>query len=273
MPTALNSAPPSDERPPHNKMKISIITATYNSEATIADTIHSIDTQTYGDIEHIIIDGLSSDATLAIVNSSKAPWRQVFCEADQGLYDAMNKGIARASGDLIGILNSDDLYVDGDVLDKVACLFADPNTDACYADLVYVDKLDTSKIVRYWKSSPYQNGLFQTGWMPPHPTFFVRRSVYERFGTFDLNYKLAADVELLMRFIAKEQIRTVYLPEILVKMRIGGATNKSITNILKQNLEIRSAAIKNGFRLSPLFLVNKLLVKVPQFFSRPEGAL
>jgi len=254
-------------------MKISIITATYNSESTICDTLRSIDSQTYKNIEHIIVDGLSHDKTIDLLNRQKTSWRHIRSEADRGLYDAMNKGIMLATGDVIGILNSDDMYVNVSVLEKVAALFMDTTIDACYADLVYVEKDDTSKIVRYWKSNPYQEGLFEKGWMPPHPTFFVRRNVYERYGLFDLDFKLAADVELLMRFIAKHQIKTAYLPEILVKMRMGGATNKCFANIVKQNLEIRTAARKNSLQLSPMFIVNKLFAKSFQFCKRPEYSL
>jgi len=254
-------------------MKISIITATYNSESTICDTLWSIDSQTYNNIEHIIVDGLSRDKTIELLNRDQTPWRHIRSEADGGLYDAMNKGIRLASGDVIGILNSDDMYVDECVLEKVAALFADPAIDACYADLVYVEKDNTSKIVRYWKSTPYRSGLFERGWMPPHPTFFVRREIYEKFGLFDLDFKLAADVELLMRFIAKHRINTVYLPEILVKMRMGGATNKCFANIVRQNMEIRAAARKNSLQLSPMFLVSKLFTKSVQFYKRPEQCL
>lgn len=250
-------------------MKISILTVTYNSAATVADTLKSVDSQTYPDIEHIIVDGLSKDDTLMIVEKSPTPWRKVLSESDNGLYDAMNKGISLATGDVIGILNSDDLYASPDVLSKVSEFFTDPTVDACYSDLVYVDKSNTDKIIRYWKSSPYRKGLFEKGWMPPHPTFFVRREVYKQYGIFDLNFKIAADVELLMRFIAKHQINTAYLPEVTIKMRMGGTTNKCLANILKQNVEIGHAAQKNGLRLSPLFLLHKLSVKLPQFYRRP----
>lgn len=249
-------------------MKISIITVCYNAAETIQVCLNSVSTQSYHDIEHIIIDGASTDATLKNVHqiSSHA---SIISEPDNGIYDAMNKGILSATGEIIGILNADDLYAHSHVLEDIIKLFQDTSVDACFGDLVYVNRQKTDQIIRYWKSKPYHSGLFEKGWMPPHPTFFVRRKIYNQLGLFDLNFNIAADVELLMRFIAKHKIKTAYLPQILVKMRVGGTTNKSWTNIIKQNLEIYKAAHKNGLKLSPFFILYKFLDKITQFYKRP----
>src|SRR5438309_625440 len=176
-------------------MKISIVTVCFNAESTIRDTVRSISEQSHAEVEHLVIDGKSTDDTLSIVHAcgSKVELR-VVSEPDSGIYDAMNKGIALATGDIVGFLNSDDFYASNDVLTTVARVMADPEVDACFGDLCYVRKIDTRWVVRYWRSSPYYSGLFERGWCPPHPTFFVRREVYRRFGGFDLRYKLAAGV-------------------------------------------------------------------------------
>jgi glycosyltransferase involved in cell wall biosynthesis len=251
-------------------MKISIITVCCNSEATIEDTILSVLSQSYDNIEYILVDGASSDATLSIIKRYSRKISHIISEPDNGTYDAMNKGISIASGDVIGILNSDDIYYKETVLEKVVSAFADPEVDACFADLVYVDKDNTSRIIRTWKSAKYYEGLFQTGWIPPHPTFYVRKHVYERYGLFDPGYVLAADYEIMTRFMARHKIKTVYIPEILIKMRIGGTTNKSISNIVKQNMEIYRAAKKNGIELSLFFLFHKLYNRSMQFLLPRE---
>ena len=218
-------------------MKISVITVCYNSASTIGDTINSIASQYYADKEYIVVDGNSSDATMDIVRASSCVSHFV-SERDRGIYDAMNKGFSLATGDVIGTLNSDDFYINSNVLSEVENIFEDETVDACFADLLYVDQLDTNRIVRYWQSRPYRSGLFKNGWMPAHPTFFVRKRVYEQYGLFDLKYKIAADFELLFRLIEVNKIKTVYLPKVLIKMRMGGTTNKSIHNIKTQNREI-----------------------------------
>lgn len=218
-------------------MKISIITVCYNSAETIESTLKSVSSQDYPDIEYILVDGGSTDATLDIVKRYKNVSILV-SEPDEGIYDAMNKGIGLATGDVIGTLNADDFYVGNSVVSDVAKIFKDNTVDACFADLVYVNQNNTDKIVRYWKSKSYQPGLFKKGWVPAHPTFFVKKSVYEKFGVFDLEYKIAADFELLFRLIETNKIRTVYLPKVIVKMRLGGTTNKNIKNIRIQNTEI-----------------------------------
>ena len=255
-------------------MKISIITACYNAQHTVAETISSVLNQTYQDVEYLIIDGGSSDQTVSIIKSHPQFGQVSYfvSEPDKGVYDAMNKGILIASGDIIGFLNADDVYFDDSVLDQVAQVFSDPTIDACYADLIYVKQFDSTKTVRYWKSNDYHSGLFEKGWMPAHPTIFVRRSVYEKYGTFDLQFKVQADFELTMRFLRVHQIRTLYVPKIWVKMRMGGISNRSLIGSLFSNIESFKACKKNGLQIpiAPLFILRKILSRLPQFFARPK---
>jgi glycosyltransferase involved in cell wall biosynthesis len=251
-------------------MKISIVTVCYNAEKTIGDTVRSVSEQSHAEVEHLVIDGESTDNTLSIVDTcgSKVGLR-ILSEPDGGIYDAMNKGIALATGEVVGFLNSDDFYASNDVLTTVARVMANPEVDACFGDLCYVRKADTRWVVRYWRSSPYCSGLFERGWCPPHPTFFVRREVYRRLGGFDLRYKLAADVELMMRFLEKHKVRTQYIQRTLVTMRLGGVGNRSMSNIRKQNREVLEALRKNGLRASPLlFYGHKLIARGKQFVMR-----
>ena len=250
-------------------LKISVITVCFNSAATIQDTLRSVAAQTHSDIEHIVIDGSSTDGTMEIVNSNRHRLAQVVSEPDRGIYDAMNKGLALATGDIVGFLNADDFYAVPNALELVAAPFSDPDVDAVYADLVYVDAVDTHRIVRYWKSRDYQPGLFLGGWMPAHPTFFVRRGIYEKLGRFDLEFRRQADFELTMRFLEVHRIRSLYLPMILVKMRIGGASNNSIVNIIRGNIEAYRACKKNHLPVTWLFIVKKMLSRIPQFFNKP----
>ena len=248
-------------------MKISIITACYNSEKTIEDTLKSIQSQTYPDIESIVIDGQSKDRTNEIVSQYSDIVSIHISEPDKGIYDAMNKGIALATGDVVGILNSDDFYADKFVIEKVAKVFEN-QVDSVYGDLVYVNKNDTSKLVRYWQSKKIYDGIFQQGWYPAHPTFFVKRYIYEKYGYFNLDFKIAADCELMLRFLEKHKISASYLPEILVKMRTGGASNQSIINIIKANIECYNAWKVNGLYINPIRYLLKPLSKVIQFFRR-----
>lgn len=250
-------------------MKITIITVCYNSAETIGQTIASIASQNYSDKEHIIVDGASRDQTVDIIKQAASVSRHI-SEPDKGIYDAMNKGLKMANGEIIGLLNADDFYADDDILTQVAETFEDPAVQACYADLVYVDKDDTSRILRYWKSMPFRAGLFKHGWMPAHPTFFVRREVYEQLGGFNLEFPRQADFELTMRFLEIHQIKSVYIPKIWVKMRIGGASNNSIKGIIKGNLEAYRACKMHRLAVGPFFIARKILSRIPQFFSKPE---
>lgn len=247
-------------------MKISIITIAYNSEDTIEDTIQSVINQSYTQIEYIIIDGGSTDNTLNIINKYKDQIHNIISEPDKGIYDAMNKGVNLANGELVGILNSDDFYSHNDVIKNIAKAIGD--YDSVYADLVYVDRENTNKIIRYWKSGTYTKGSFLKGWMPPHPTFFLRKKIYNQFGTYNLSLKSAADYELMLRMIHKEQISTTYHPETITKMRVGGQSNASLTNRLKANKEDRKAWDIN--QLDPKFysLYLKPLRKISQFIRK-----
>lgn len=257
-------------------MKITIVTVTYNSAATIADTLRSVDAQQFQDIEHLIIDGASKDDTLNIVARFPQPWRRVISAPDKGIYDAMNKGLKLATGDVIGFLNSDDAYADGTITQQIADAFVSRNgerIDACYADLVYVNDLHSSDIVRYWKSRPYAPGICATGWMPAHPTFYVRKQVFDAFGGFDLAFRRQADFELCLRFLDIHRIVTAYVPKVWVRMRTGGVSNNSVRGILKGNWEAYLACRKNGIAVTPFFIVRKILSRIPQFIFKASGKI
>lgn len=230
--------------------------------------MRSVGEQTYSEVEHIVVDGGSTDKTLSIVDRFKSRPGVVVCEPDRGMYDAMNKGIRLATGDVVGFINSDDFYSSAGVLAKIAAVFKDRSVDACYGDLCYVNRDDVNSVVRYWRSSEFKPKLFLYGWCPAHPTFYVRRNIFERFGGFDLQYRIAADVELMARFLEVHRITTRYIPEVLVKMRMGGMTNRSWSNIVTQNLEIWRALKGHGLRPSlTSFVGGKLLSRSKQFMS------
>ena len=251
-------------------MKISIITVTYNCDSVLIDCLNSVALQSYNNIEHILIDGASTDRTLPIINSKRDQISVLVSEPDNGIYDAMNKGIKLAKGNIIGFLNSDDFYANNEIISKVAIEFErDPYLDACYADLIYVNKLNSKKNTRYFKSSKFKQGLFSKGWSPPHPTFFVRRSVYEKYGNFDLNYRIASDFDLMMRFLEIHKIKSRHIPEVWVKMRIGGVSNKNLKNIWLQNCEILNSFNKNNLKVnSIIFFVYKIISRIQQFFKK-----
>ena len=253
-------------------MKVSIITVTFNSISVINDCLDSISSQEYDNIQHIVIDGASTDGTLSILESKHSQLNTLISKPDNGIYDAMNKGIKIATGDIIGFLNSDDFYPNNKVISKVVKEFEkDSFLDACYSDLIYVDQFNTSKTIRYVKSSKFKEGLFSKGWCPPHPTFFVRRSVYKKFGNFDLNYRIASDVDLMIRFLEKHKIKSKYIPEVWVKMRMGGVTNKNLKNIWLQNKEIIHSFNKNNLSVNLLkFLILKIISRIVQLFKRPS---
>lgn len=249
-------------------MKISLITVCYNSGSTIRDTLRSVTEQKYTNLEYIVIDGGSEDQTVPIIRQNMHGVNKFVSEPDHGIYDAMNKGISFATGEVVGFINSDDFYASESVLDTIADVFSDKNLDACYGDICYVSKKDPFYTLRYWKSSQFKPHSFKNGWCPPHPTFFVRREVYERFGTFDLTYKIAADVELMMRFLEVHRIRSKYIPQTLVNMRAGGASNRGICGIIKQNLEIIQALKKHAIAFSVFFFIKrKLSSRIKQFLG------
>ncbi|MCO4293126.1 glycosyltransferase [Solitalea sp. MAHUQ-68] len=246
-------------------MKVSIITVVYNNKETIDDTIKSILNQSYKNIEYIIIDGNSNDGTCEIIKSYGDKITKFISEPDKGIYDAMNKGLSLAIGDVIGILNADDFYVNNNVISKIVAAFDQTHCDAVYSDLIYVDQFNISKQIRKWKTGKYKPGSFLNGWMPPHPTFFVRREVYEEHGLFNTLLRSAADYEIMLRFIHKHKIKLGYIPEVLVKMRAGGVSNVSLKNRLRANKEDRMAWQING--LKPYFFTTwlKPLRKISQF--------
>lgn len=254
-------------------MKISIVTATYNSSKTVRDTIESVLSQTYKDYEYIIIDGVSKDNTLEIVKEYEPKFEgrmKIFSEKDKGIYDAMNKGFQKATGDVLMLINSDDLFARPDAVEMVVRQFENhPEVDGVYADLYYVSQNNINNIVRVWKTG--QQKSMRYGWLPAHPTFYVKRECYEKYGYFNLNYPLAADFELMLRFVEGHGIKLTYLPEYLVKMRLGGATSKNIQNIYRQDVEtIRAFKENNLPGGSIMYLFWRYLPKIKQFFRKSE---
>jgi glycosyltransferase involved in cell wall biosynthesis len=248
-------------------MKISIITVVFNNEKTISDAIESIISQTHKDIEYIVIDGKSTDGTLNIISSYTNAITTLVSEPDKGLYDAMNKGIKLATGDIIGILNSDDLYNDANVLSDVCREFEeDDKLSILYGDLVYVNADDTTKVVRNWKSKKYYENFFEHGNVPPHPALFVRHHIYSSCGLFNLQYRLASDYDFMLRIFKEYGETSKYLPRLMVRMRLGGATNKSFKNIMKGNREIIQSWRRNEFRVPIMLMPMRLLKRLIQFF-------
>lgn len=245
-------------------MKISVITVVYNACDTIRDTILSVSKQTHSDIEHIVIDGNSTDGTLDIINEYRFSNLEVYSEPDNGIYDAMNKGLQRSQGEVVGFLNADDIFSDCESLSRVEKAFVDPNVEACFADLVYVSK-DNRRVVRRWKSRKFEFGAFAKGWSPAHPTFYIRRSALDRLGLFNPHFKLAADTEFMMRYLEKGNVCSQYIPFVQVRMRVGGATNDSWRNILLQNQEIFRALRLNKLQFSRfVFIFNKFINRLIQ---------
>ena len=245
--------------------KISIITASFRSEGTIVDTLKTINSQTYGNIEHIIVDGGSDDGTLEIVNDIGQRITKIVSEKDNGIYDAYNKGLELADGEVVGFLNSDDYYYSDEIIQKVMDVFQDEAIEAVYGDLVYVARDDTSKVVRHWRSKEYRPGMFKDSFVPAHPTLFLRKSVYQRLGNFNLDYKLAADYEFMLRVFHSAGVKSSYLPTIMVNMRTGGATGESLSSVKAQNKEILGALKQHGVDISSLnFMARKAYDRVGQ---------
>ncbi len=284
-------------------LSISIITATYNAAATLPDNLKCIRQQVQWlaaqapakpvSVEHLLIDGGSTDGTLDIIKEYCAAVEEgvaiggtipsginplqvrYISEPDKGIYDAMNKGVGMAHGEIVGILNADDFYASSNVLAQVAKVFEDPAVEACYGDLLYVEEQghgEDFKTVRYWKSGAYRPRQFYSGWMPPHPTFFVRRSVYEKYGQFNLDLGSAADYEIMLRFLLRHGVNMAYIPEVLVQMRVGGVSNATVGNRLKANHNDRKAWNVNGLKPRPWTLYMKPLRKLPQWWRRPSGS-
>jgi len=238
----------------------------YNSADFIQSNIESVYDQSYSEIEQIIIDGVSSDLTSEIIQKINNRVDIFISESDNGIYDAMNKGINHATGEVIGFLNADDMLYDEKVLERIAESFKDDSVDAVYGDLVYVKRNEINHISRIWHSKDYQKEIFKKGWHPPHPTFYVRKKIYDKYGVFNLKYKIAADYELMLRFIHKYQIKVKYLPKMLIKMRLGGTSNISIKNILRANYECMQSWKDNGFSPPYFGLIRKPFSKIFQYY-------
>lgn len=250
-------------------LKVSIITPVLNGESTIINAIESVIKQDYDNIEHIIIDGNSTDETSLIVKKYTNHIDTFISEPDEGVYDAMNKGIKLATGDIIATLNSDDTYASRYTVKNMVEFIETHGLDAAYGDLMYVSCNNTEKIVRFWKAGEYRKSAFCYGWVLPHPTFFCKREIFERYGYYNPNLRIASDFELLLRFIEKKHIKISYQPEVIVKMRTGGKAY-GLTGILCGNLEIISAFRLNDISLSPWFFIRKPILKLSQYFRRPK---
>ena len=218
------------------KLKVSIITVCYNSSKTILDTINSVNYQVYSNIEHVFVDGLSSDNTVEIIKLNSQTKSVVVSEKDNGLYDAINKGISISSGDVIGFLHSDDLLASSSIILDLMTEMKSKKLDGIYGDLEYVDKYDTNKIIRYWKSCEFRSAILKQGWMPAHPTLFLKKQVYDKHGGFNTSYKIAADYDFMLRILKDNNLNYAYLPKVITKMRVGGASNRSLKNILDRFL-------------------------------------
>jgi glycosyltransferase involved in cell wall biosynthesis len=253
-------------------MKFSIITICYNPGDKIKTAIESVVSQDYSNIEYIIIDGASTDGTAELVKSYGDKINKFVSEPDKGLYDALNKGINLATGDVIGFVNADDLLAGNNVISDIAMGFDKTAVDGLYGDLEYVAKDDTAKVIRYWQSGNFKYSSLRAGWMPPHPTLYLKRSVYQRArlddgGYFDTSFKIAADYDFMMRVLGKLKVDVTYLPQVLVKMRLGGKSNKNISNIIQKSREDLTAMRRNGIGGFGT-LIFKNFRKLPQFIMR-----
>lgn len=227
-------------------MKISVVTAVFDRVGTIADAMKSVQSQSYSQVEHIVQDGGSKDGTLDEVARLATKKTKVISERDSGIYDAINRGICRATGDVIGLMHSDDFFADERVLGKVAAAFEDPAIQGVYGDLQYISADHVSRVIRHWRAGSYDPGLLKRGWMPPHPTLYLRREVFERFGLYDTSFSIAADYDAMLRYLVQGNLKVVYIPEVLVKMRLGGESNRSLERILHKSREDLRAIRKNG---------------------------
>lgn len=247
-------------------MKISIITSVYNNKETIEDAINSVLSQSYKNIEYVLVDGASSDGTLDVIEKYKDKVDIFISESDKGIYDGLNKGVRLATGDVVAFLHSDDLYASDTIIEDIAKEFQSTNADGVYGDLVYTLKEDTTKVLRYWKSKDFDISLLKKGWMPAHPTLFLRKSVYDTYGVFDLSFKIAGDYDFMLRVLSAG-IKVSYLPKVLYKMRVGGESNKSIKNIiLKSKEDLRALSRNNVGGIYSLLIKN--FSKIDQFLKK-----
>lgn len=250
-----------------DSMKISIVTACYNAAEHLGDALRSVDSQSWPDFEHLIVDGASTDTTPEVLRAHQDPRRLVVSEPDHGIYDAMNKGLLRASGDVVGFLNADDFLAGPDVIEQIARAFIEaPRLDVLYGDLEYISADAKMRTVRVWRSGDFVERQLRRGWMPPHPTFYVRRSLLDRIGKFDTRYRIAADYDFMIRCLKQPDVQVHYLPKMLIRMRLGGASNASVRQILRKSSE--DLRIMRTHRLGGIgSLLAKNARKVPQFIA------
>lgn len=246
---------------------LSIITVVFNRAETIGDALDSLYGQTHRDFEHVVQDGGSTDDTLAVLNGVGDPRMRLVSERDSGIYDAINRAVARCTGDYIGLIHSDDMFANEHVLADVACMLERTGADALYGDLDYVSAADPGRVIRRWRAGDFRPGRLKRGWMPPHPTLFVRRSICERFGAYDASFRIAADYDAMVRWFSTKDFRAAYLPQTLVKMRVGGVSNRSLRDVIRKTREdyrvVKSHAL-GGVGV----ILQKNLSKLGQFFLR-----
>jgi len=247
-------------------MKITLITVCYNSVDTIGDCIRSVINQNYPDLEYIIIDGASTDGTVDIIKQYEKTISYWVSEKDSGIYNAMNKGLQKAAGDIVGFINADDFFASDDILSKISDALKNTDYDGCYSDLIYVEQKNTNKSVRYWKSGNFSKKKMRYGWFPPHPTLYFRKSVYDRLGFFDEKMKLSADYDVMIRFLYLGNLRLKYLPCVSVKMRMGGVSNRNIRSIVKSLKEFAGVWEKNGLPKPAFLIINTLIFRIFQLF-------
>ena len=248
-------------------MLVSIVTVVFNARSTIKETIESVLSQSYKNVEYIIIDGASTDGTVEIINSYGNKITKFATENDKGIYDAMNKGILAASGDIIGFLNADDMFYDDLVIQRIVAAFTKDSIDCVYGNLVYVSSKDLSRITRIWKSRTFRDGLFEKSWNPAHPTFYCKRNIYERFGLYRTDFKIASDTELMYRFLQKNHIRSKYINADLVRMRDSGVSNRGIKSTIVITQEMKKAIIENGGHFSLVKYLFFKFLKINQFLK------
>lgn len=248
-------------------MKVTLITVTFNSAKYLQQCIQSVANQDYANIEYIVVDGGSTDETLSIIEQNSSSITKWISEKDNGMYDALNKGMKMATGDVIGILNSDDVLASRNSISKIVASFKEHKVDSLFGDLVYVDPEDTLKVHRYWRGMPYSRNAFRFGWMPAHPTFYVRREIVEQLGGYETHYFSAADFELMIRYLYKNRISSYYLPELIVKMRLGGMSNSSLKRRFRANRRDYLALKRNNVPFAFIVSLIKPLRKLPQYIK------
>lgn len=252
--------------------RISVVTASFNAARTIADCVRSVQAQSWPEVEHLFVDGGSRDDTVAVIRRTASAGARLVSEPDRGIYDALNKGIASATGDVIGLLHADDMFADDRVLHDIATAFVDPRVDAVYGDLEYVRRDDPTRVVRHWRAGAFQQAELARGWMPPHPTLYIRRRVLDDVGAFDLRYRIASDYDFMLRLFRRPELVVVYVPRVLVRMRRGGVSNRSLRSVLRKSREDWTILRRHGYGVlgTSVTLAGKNLGKAHQLIVR-EG--